>query len=109
MEFDPCGTGGRMRRGDPARGQTPRTDPPHSFGVVEGSYDWTWNKPGVCTYCAHCAVVNEILPIELHGTPMRVTDYPENPGDPCRWTVYKDPAFVPLEAFSRVGKTPPAR
>ena len=109
MEFDPCGTGGRMRRGDPARGQTPRTDPPHSFSVVEGSYDWTWSKPGVCTYCAHCAVVNEVLPIELHGTPMRVTDYPENPGDPCRWTVYKDPALVPLEAFTRVGKTPPVR
>ena len=109
MEFDPCGTGGRMRRGDPSRGQAPRTDPPHAFASVEGAYDWTWNRPGVCTYCAHCAVVNEILPIEQHGTPMRVTDYPERPGDRCRWTVYKDPAFVPLEAFTRVGKQPPGR
>lgn len=107
MEFDPCGTGGRMRRGDPARGQAPRTDSPYRFASVEGSYDWTWNRPGVCTYCAHCAVVNEVLPIEMHGTPMRVTDYPENAGDRCRWTVYKDPAFVPLEAFTRVGKQRP--
>lgn len=107
MEFDPCGTGGRMRQGDPARGQTPRTDPPYRFATVEGAYDWTWGKSKVCTYCAHCAVVNEILPIEQHGTPMRVTDYPENPGDRCRWTVYKDPSFVPLEAFTRVGKRPP--
>jgi hypothetical protein len=107
MEFDPCGTGGRMRRGDASRGQVPRGDPPFTFSTVEGAYDWTWNRPGVCTYCAHCAVVNEILPIEQHGTPMRVTDYPEQPGDRCRWTVYKDPAFVPIEAFTRVGKRPP--
>ena len=109
MEFDPCGTGGRMRRGDPSRGQVPRTDPPFGFAVVDGAYDWTWNKPGVCLYCTHCAVVNEILPIEQHGTPMRVTDYPQDPGDRCRWTVYKDPAFVPIEAFTRVGKPAPIR
>ena len=107
MEFDPCGTGGRMRRGDPSRGQIPRTDQPYGFATVEGAYDWTWSKPGVCLYCAHCAVVNEILPIEQHGTPMRVTDYPKDAGDRCRWTVYKDPSFVPLEAFTRVGKRPP--
>jgi hypothetical protein len=107
MEFDPCGTGGRMRRGDPDRGQVPRTDEPYAFATVEGAYDWTWGKQGVCLYCAHCAVVNEILPIEQHGTPMRVTDYPKDPGDRCRWTVYKDPSFVPLEAFTRVGKRPP--
>ena len=69
--------------------------------MVAEAYDWTWGRKGVCLYCAHCAVVNEILPIEQHGTPMRVTDYPEQPGDRCRWTVYKDPAFVPLEAFTR--------
>jgi hypothetical protein len=107
MEFDPCGTGGRMRRGDPARGQAPRTDAPYDFSMVEEAYPWTWGRRGVCLYCAHCAVVNEILPIEQHGTPMRVTDYPEKPGDRCRWTIYKDPAFVPLEAFARVGKRPP--
>jgi hypothetical protein len=109
MEFDPCGTGGRMRRGDPTRGQEPRTDAPFDFTMVEEAYDWTWGRKGVCLYCAHCAVVNEILPIEQHGTPMRMTDYPEKPGDRCRWTVFKDPAFVPLEAFTRVGKRPNGR
>lgn len=107
MEFDPCGTGGRMRRGDPSRGQVPRTEQPYSFAMVAGAYDWTWGEQGVCLYCAHCAVVNEILPIEQHGIPMRVTDYPREPGDACRWTVYKDPSFVPIEAFTRVGKRPP--
>jgi len=109
MEFDPCGTGGRMRRGDPARGQVPRTEPPYDFSMVQEAYDWTWGERDVCLYCAHCAVVNEILPIEQHGTPMRVTDYPRQPGDRCRWTVYKDPSFVPLDAFTRVGKSPPIR
>ena len=106
MEFDPCGTGGRMRRGDPERSQTPRTDPPFSFSVVQGAYDWTWGERGVCLYCSHCAIVNEILPIEQHGTPMRMTEYPRDANDPCRWTVFKDPQRVPEEAFRRVGKQP---
>jgi hypothetical protein len=109
MSFDPCGSGGRMRRGDPARGQTPREDPPFEFGRTERPHDWSWNRTGVCLYCAHCAVVNEILPIEQLGSPMRVTDNPEQPGDPCTWTIYKRPELVPDEAYRRVGKPPPRR
>ena len=47
------------------------------------------------TFKANPAVVNEILPIESLGAPMRVTDHPENEGDPCRWTIYKSPELVP--------------
>ncbi len=108
MSFDPCGTGGRARRGDPARGQVPRTEPPFDFAVVDGAYDWTWGRKGVCLYCAHCAVVNEILPIEQLGTPMRVTEYPQDAGQPCRWIVYKSPEFVPDPVFERVGKRRPS-
>lgn len=108
MSFDPCGTGGRMRRGDPARGQVPRTEPPFEFAAVEGAYDWTWGREGVCLYCAHCAVVNEILPIEQLGTPMRVTEYPQDAGQPCRWIVYKSPELVPDSVFERVGKRRPS-
>lgn len=107
MSFDPCGSGGRMRRGDPERGQAPRTGPPFDFVDVENAYDWTWGEPGVCLYCAHCAFVNEILPIEQHGVPMRVTEYPQQPGDPCRWTVYKDVGDIPEEAYTRVGASKP--
>jgi hypothetical protein len=109
LSFNPCGSGGRMRRGDPSRGQVPRTDPPYEFGVTEDAHPWSWGEKGVCLYCAHCAVVNEILPIEATGAPMRVVDYPVDPGAPCRWTIYKSPELVPDEAYTRVGKEPPRR
>lgn len=109
MEFDPCGTGGRMRRGDEASGQGSREEAPFEFSSVAGAYPWTWGAEGVCSYCAHCSFVNEIIPIERLGYPMRVTEYPQNRDDRCRWTIFKDPALVPDSAFERVGKTPPSR
>jgi hypothetical protein len=108
LSFDPCGSGGRMRRGDPDREQVPRTQDPYRFGTTHEAHAWSWGRRGVCLYCAHCAVVNEILPIEATGAPMRVVDHPEDPGDPCRWTIYKSPEAVPDEAYSRVGKERPS-
>jgi hypothetical protein len=108
LSFDACGSGGRMRRGDPERGQLPRTEPPYRFGVTHEAHAWSWGRRGVCLYCAHCAVVNEILPIEATGAPMRVVDYPEDPGEPCRWTIYKSPEAVPDDAYSRVGMERPS-
>jgi hypothetical protein len=109
LSFDPCGSGGRMRRSDSDRGQTPRTEAPFSFAVTEEAHDWSWGRKGVCLYCAHCAVVNEIIPIETLGAPMRMTENPENPDDQCRWTIYKSPELVPDWVYERVGKQPPAR
>src|SRR6266540_2841639 len=107
LSFDPCGSGGRMRRSDPDRAQTPRTEAPFSFAVTEEAHDWSWGRKGVCLYCAHCAVVNEIMPIERLGAPMRMTENPENPDDQCRWTIYKSPELVPDWVYERVGKQPP--
>lgn len=108
LSFDACGTGGRMRRGDPLVGSGSRLDPPYNFLNIEGAYEWTWNRRGVCAYCAHCAMVNQILPIDKLGRPMRVTLYPENPDQPCRWVIYKDPTACPDDAFTQVGRTRPA-
>ena len=105
LVFDACGTGGRMRRGDPLAGSGSRLDPPYNFLKVQGAYGWTWNRKGVCAYCAHCAVVNQILPIEGLGRPMRMTEYPDQPGDPCRWVIYKDPLGFPDQAYLAVGKS----
>ena len=107
LSFDACGTGGRMRRGDPVVGSGSRLAAPYNFLNVAGAYDWTWNRKGVCAYCAHCAVVNQILPIEKLGRPMRMTLYPENPGDPCRWIIYKNPDGFPDDAFTQVGRKKP--
>ncbi len=108
LSFDACGTGGRMRRGDPVAGSGSRLEPPYNFLNVTGAYDWTWKRKGVCAYCAHCAVVNQILPIEKLGRPMRMTLYPETPSDPCRWVIYKDPNGFPDDAFTQVGRERPA-
>jgi len=104
LSFDACGTGGRMRRGDLIAGSGSRLEAPYHFLNIEGAYNWTWNRKGVCAYCAHCAVVNQILPIERLGRPMRMTEYPENPNDACRWVIYKNPDGFPDKAFINVGK-----
>ena len=107
MSFDPCGSGGRMRRGDPVWGSGSRLAPPYSFVNIQGAYPWTWNRKNVCAYCAHCAVGLQIMPIEQMGHPMRVTDYPDEADEPCRWTIYKSPELIPPEAYTSVGKPPP--
>ncbi len=61
----------------------------------------------MCLYCSHCSLINETLPIERLGFPMRVTEYPKDPGDKCRWILYRDPKEIPAEAYERVGKTKP--
>jgi hypothetical protein len=107
VAFDPCGSGGRARRGDPARG-IPAADDRPELGASHEAHDWTWQQRDVCLYCSHCSLINEILPIERLGFPMRVTEYPRDPGDKCRWVLYRDPKEVPAEAYERVGKTKPA-
>jgi hypothetical protein len=109
LSFDPCGSGGRMRRGDAKRGQPPRTESPFEFGVTNDAHDWSWNERGVCLYCAHCAVAGEIMPIERNGFPMRVTEHPRDAHGVCRFTIYKSPELVPDWVYERIGKTPPPR
>ncbi len=106
VAFDPCGSGGRARRGDPQRGIPSALERPE-FGFSEEAHDWTWGESGVCLYCSHCSLINETLPIERLGFPMRVTEYPKDPGDKCRWILYRDPKEIPAEAYERVGKTKP--
>jgi len=108
LAFDPCGTGGRMRRGVPQLGTPPRTQAPYNFGVSHEPHDWNWNEKGVCLYCTHCADVNELLPLDIAGRPMRVTEHPLNPGDKCRWFIYKRPELVPEKFYAKVSRKRPA-
>jgi hypothetical protein len=107
VAFDPCGSGGRARRGDPEQGIPPASERPE-FGESQQAHDWTWGREGVCLYCSHCSLINEILPIERLGFPMRVTENPERPEDKCRWILYRDPREIPAEAYERVGKVKPS-
>jgi len=103
MSFDPCGTGGRMRRRGELDGTPPRTEPPYNLGVTKKPYPWSWGKAGVPYYCTHCCIMTEIIPIEEIGYPLRIVEYPDDPNGECRWIVYKDKALIPEEYFARVG------
>ena len=113
LSFDPCGSGGRSYRDDAAEGYTPRMAPPYDFAVTEEEHDWAWNKKGVCVYCVHCCQLNQRMPIARFGFPTRVVTPPTWPeartGGKCVWSIYKDPAAVPEEAYSEVGFKKPER
>lgn len=114
MSFDPCGSGGRMMRGDEIEGTGSRVLAPYEFGVTEQAYPWSWNETGVCYYCVHCSFTMEILPAERWGHPVRTVDPPlwRGPDDPstrraCKWTVWKSLEAIPERAYQRVGRTKP--
>jgi hypothetical protein len=94
LSFHTCGSGGRILAAE-------------RNGVVEGVHDFAWSTPGVCRYCVHCCVLQQLTPIDDFGYPARVIDPPTRPGEPCTWTVYRDPSLVPAEAYERVGRTKP--
>ena len=102
IKMDPCGSGGRMRRGDPVNGSPSRLGPPYHFGVTKKRYPWSWGKENVSYYCIHCAV-NEILPIEWGGYPLWVTGYSDDASDACYWHFYKKPGLIPEKYFTRLG------
>ncbi len=107
IAMDPCGSGGRMRRGDPVDGTPSRLGPPYNFGATEKAYDWSWNRTGVPYYCLHCAV-NEMLPMEWGGHPLWVTDYDPDASKPCVWHFYKRAEDIPERYYTRLGRTKPA-
>jgi hypothetical protein len=115
FRFDPCGSGGRTLRPDPEGGPA-RPEPPFGFAVTTRPHDWSWREEGVCMYCVHCCRLQQQVPIDRFGYPVRVVDPPRWPaaGDGgeaavCTWTIYKDPALVPDEAYRRVGRSRPSR
>ena len=109
LRFDPCGSGGRVTRGDEIEGTPPRMEPPYGWRETREPAPWNHYRPGVCTYCAHCIVLTEIMPTDAFGYPTRAVDPPRyGDGRKCSWTMFKDPAAVPDEYYTRIGRTRPA-
>ena len=103
MEFDPCGSGGRMRRAGELDNNPPRTGAPFNFGCTKKGYLWSWGKKGVPYYCLHCAIWHEIMAIEKSGVPIKITHYDDDPAKPCRWYFYKTKEAIPEEYYERIG------
>jgi hypothetical protein len=94
LTFATCGSGGRILSAE-------------TNGVLAEAHDFAWSTPGVCRYCVHCCVLQQLTPIDDFGYPARVIDPPTEPGQSCTWTVYRDPSLVPAEAYERVGRRKP--
>jgi len=108
LSFDPCGSGGRMRRGDPINGTPSRLGKPYNFGKTSKPYSWSWKQKGVPYYCIHCAV-NESLMIEWGGWPLWVTMYDPDPEKPCGVIFYKKPEYIPEKYWTRLGFEKPEK
>ncbi len=110
FRFAPCGSGGRTMSEAASEGGA-RPGPPYGFAVTTQRHDWAWNTEGICAYCVHCCLLNELVPIDRLGYPTRVIDAPVWPADredpTCTWWVYKDPSLVPDDVYARVGRTRP--
>lgn len=103
IAFDPCGTGGVMRRGDPETGRAPY----RTTGMNREPHDWTWGKVGVHWYCSHCAIAMEWLPGRRRGHPLRPLDHTLDHAAPCVWYVYKDEARTRAYHYPRTGLIAP--
>lgn len=103
--FDPCGSGGVLRRGDPETGRGPY--PIDEHGVNQQPHLWTWQKTGVHWYCSHCAIAMEWLPGRKRGHPLRPLDHSLDPNAPCVWYVYKDEAQTRDYHYPRTGLVKP--
>ena len=98
MSFDPCGSGGRMRRTGELDNTPPRAGPPFNFGKTKKAYPWSWFMKDVPYYCLHCCVWHEIMPIEATGVPAKITEYDPDPNAPCKFVFYKNAGQYPVKA-----------
>jgi hypothetical protein len=98
--MDPCGSGGRLwRKG--------RYEPPDGFALTAEAFPWSYNRQGFPYYCLHCSFLNEILPCRHMGINNWPVDPPAEPGDVCKWHLYKDRKAVPERYYDRFGLRSP--
>lgn len=105
VAFDPCGSGGVLRRGDPetGRGVWPQAD----HGVNRIPHEWVWQKTDVHWYCAHCAIAMEWLPGNQRGYLLRPLDHTLDHDAPCPWYIYKEDRLIRDHHYPRTGHTKP--
>lgn len=87
MAFDPCGTGGVLRRENALLGGRWFDE---TTGVNTEPAPWSWGLTGVPWYCAHCPMLLEQFPLQTHGRIVRPVAYDPDPWGKTRWVVYSD-------------------
>lgn len=113
FRLDPCGSGGRMYRGEMWRDMFRYGGP--LAATMAAPHDVNFNRADAPTYCTHCAASNraQLSNALSPETPLFfVIDgrRQTRPGAPCGTFVYKttaDRTRIDPELFRQIGLTPP--
>ena len=100
ITMEPCGSGERLiQMGGYEKG----------LARVKEAHNITWGMKGFPLYCVHCPVM-EALDIENTGD-FLFCHFASDPigKEHCQFVFYKDPASIPEEFYTRIGKTKPVR
>jgi hypothetical protein len=101
LTMKPCGSGERIL-------QKGGYDPEVGLARVKEPHPATWGMRDFPVYCVHCPVM-EMLEIEANGDLGAVRFVSDSLGDGnCQFVFYKDPAAIPEEFYTRIGKQKPA-
>jgi hypothetical protein len=101
LTMQPCGSGERIiQKG----GYTPEI----GLATIAEPHRITWGMKNFPIYCVHCPVM-EMLQIENAGDfgATHIVTEPIHNGS-CKFTFYKNPADIPEEFYTRIGKKRPA-
>ncbi len=100
LTMKPCGSGERII-------QKGFYDPEVGLARVKEPHHLTWGMKDFPIYCVHCPVM-EMLDIENTGNfrSVHFVFEPMNLGS-CHFAFYKDPADIPEELYTRLGKKKP--
>ena len=100
LTMQPCGSGERIiQRG--------AYNPEAGLATVKDPHPITWGKKDFPIYCVHCPVM-EMLQIEATGNfgACHIVKDPIYHGS-CQFVFYKNPADIPEEFYTRIGKQKP--
>lgn len=101
ITVDPCGSGGRIMQKGGYESEV-------GFAKIKEASSLTWGMKDLPIYCVHCPAT-EMLAIEGAGNFPFVHPVPVNEpkGPSCKYLLYKEPANIPEEYYTRIGKEKP--
>ncbi|HOE17045.1 MAG TPA: hypothetical protein PK344_06475 [Syntrophorhabdaceae bacterium] len=98
--LDPCGSGGRMEQGG-------FCGPPRNLIKIKKAQNITFYRENFPSYCTHCAVFHNLMPIVWGGAPLPSIELGSGPGNPCKFHIYKDTSAIPAHYYEQVGQSKP--
>jgi len=98
----PCGSGERLIQKEAYSSEV-------GLASVEKAHPSTWGLKNFPIYCVHCPIM-EMMDIENSGD-FGVCHIISDPigKEHCKFVFYKDPANIPDEFYSRIGKKKPVK